>query len=186
MVENILQTVASTSQINYGILRYFNVAGADPMKRTGQLSDNATHLIKIACETALGYRKSMEIYGDDYSTNDGTAVRDYIHVTDLVNAHVLLLEKMIQSKKNYILNCGYGRGYSVLDVINSVKKLSQTDFKTITSGRRIGDPEKLISDNKLIKKELHWKPKFDHLDEIIGHSLEWEKTVRNNLKVNHF
>ncbi len=185
IVEKILQSLSSVHNINYGILRYFNVAGADPKKRTGQLTDNATHLIKVACETALGYRPKMEIYGNDYNTNDGTAIRDFIHVTDLIEAHILLLSKMIKSNKSFVFNCGYGKGYSVQEVINSVKKISNNDFKTVISQKRKGDPDILVADNDKLKKELLWRPKFNDIDKIVSHSLEWEKTSRkNNFKKN--
>ena len=140
MTEWMLADVAAAHPINYGALRYFNVAGADPKKRSGQSTPTATHLIKVACQTALGQRPKMDIFGTDYPTPDGTCVRDYIHVTDLVEAHTLLLDYLRAGGDCITLNCGYGQGYSVRQVIDTVKTVSGVDFRVDEAPRRAGDP----------------------------------------------
>ena len=137
-------------------------------------------MIKVACETALGQRPYMEIFGNNYNTKDGSAIRDYIHISDLIKAHILLLEKLIYDNKNHMYNCGYGKGYSVFEIVNAVKRISKNNFKTIISKRRKGDPEILISDSSLLKKKLLWQPKFDNIDEIIEHTLDWEKISKKS------
>ncbi len=163
--------------LQYGILRYFNVAGADGLGRTGQSSLEATHLIKVACEVVVGKREKLSIFGVDYPTKDGTCIRDYIHVTDLVNAHVSALNYLIDSKKNLILNCGYGRGYSVRDVILAIERVTGKPLKFEIAARREGDPVSLIADNSRILSTLDWQPQYDNLDVIIETALSWEKTL---------
>jgi UDP-glucose 4-epimerase len=178
MTEMMLQDVASAHDLHYAVLRYFNVAGADPNLRTGQSTLNATHLIKVAAEAATGARNSIDIFGTDYPTPDGTCIRDYIHVTDLVAAHSAALRYLRDEKKNLTLNCGYGRGYSVLDVIKAAKRISGTDFPTQTANRRAGDMVSIIADAGLLRSKLSWKPKFDNLDVIVGHAIEWERHLQ--------
>jgi UDP-glucose 4-epimerase len=165
--------------MNYVALRYFNVAGADPEGRSGQSTPNATHLIKVACETALGKRNRMEVFGTDYPTADGTCVRDYIHVTDLVAAHLDALAYLRAGGGSLILNCGYGRGYSVLDVIDTMKRLSGKDFPVFYAPRRAGDPAAIVARADRIRAELGWRPKLDDLPTIITHALAWERTLES-------
>ena len=178
MTEMMLQDVASAHDLHYAVLRYFNVAGADPNLRTGQSTLNATHLIKVAAEAAIGARNSIDIFGTDYPTPDGTCIRDYIHVTDLVTAHSAALRYLRDEKENLTLNCGYGRGYSVLDVIKAAKRISGTDFPTHTASRRAGDMVSIIADAGLLRRKLIWKPKFDNLDVIVGHAIDWERHLQ--------
>lgn len=175
MTEVMLRDSSAVSDLKHVILRYFNVAGADPLGRTGQSTNNATHLIKVAVETAIGKRPRMEIYGTDYDTADGTAVRDYIHVTDLAAAHLDALRYLRGGASSVTLNCGYARGHSVLDVIGAVKRASGVDFKASFSARRAGDPAAIVADASLIRSVLGWKPKFDDLDTIVRHALAWER-----------
>lgn len=175
VTEMMLQDIGVAHNMNYAILRYFNVAGADPDGRSGQVKKDATHLIKVACQTALGVRPSINIYGTDYSTEDGTCVRDYIHVSDLANAHLCVYEHMLRTKVNKIYNCGYGRGFSVLDVINVIEKISDQTLNKIIAPRRIGDPPALIADSNLLRCETGWFPRFDDLEFIINSALVWEK-----------
>jgi UDP-glucose 4-epimerase len=177
--EWILRDVSAAHGLSYVTLRYFNVAGADPQGRTGQSTPNATHLIKVACETAVGKRNSMEVFGNDYPTPDGTCVRDYIHVTDLVAAHLDALKHLRAGRENLVLNCGYGRGYSVLEVIETVKRLSGKDFSVKISPRRPGDPAAIVARADRIRKKLGWQPKFDDLVKIISHALAWENTLQS-------
>ncbi len=158
-------------------LRYFNVAGADPNGRSGQSTARATHLVKVACEAALGRRPDLEVFGTDYSTPDGTCVRDYIHVTDLVGAHLDALRYLRDGGKSETLNCGYGTGFSVLDVIASVKRVSQCDFPVRMGLRRAGDPAAIVAKAERIGKVLGWRPKLNHLDTIVGHALAWERRL---------
>lgn len=159
------------------ILRYFNVAGASADGKIGQRFPNATHLIKVASETACGKRDYISVYGTDYPTKDGTCVRDYIHVEDLASAHLAALEYLQGGGKSDIFNCGYGRGFSVKEVIWSVKKASGIDFKVVEGERRAGDPSALISDNSKILKNLNWRPKYDNLEFICKSAYEWEKKI---------
>lgn len=177
MSETMINDAASANaDFRYVILRYFNVAGADPKGRIGQSTLNATHLIKVAAETALGKRKSMSIFGNDYSTPDGTCIRDYIHVHDLASAHIAAMNYLVGSGcKNEVLNCGYGHGLSVKEVVDMMKIVSKTDFRVQMSGRRAGDPEILVSDCGRIKKVLGWTPHYDDLSFICKTALEWEK-----------
>jgi UDP-glucose 4-epimerase len=175
MAETILRDTSAVYDLRHIILRYFNVAGADPLGRTGQSTRNATHLIKAAVEAAVGKRATMEIYGTNYDTADGTAVRDYIHVSDLVAAHLSALEYLRAGGPSMTFNCGYERGYSVLEVIDTVKRVSRIDFEVRRSGRRAGDPAAIVADTELIRSTLGWKPQYDDLDTIVRHALAWEK-----------
>ncbi len=163
----------------YIILRYFNVAGADLKIRIGQRFPNATHLIKVAAETAVGKRDKMYIFGNDYPTKDGTCIRDYIHVDDLADAHIKSLDYLFDKNSSDIFNCGYGEGYSVLEVINTMKEVSGVDFKVEITGRRSGDPAVLIADNTKIKEKMKWTPKYNDLKLICKTALEWEKKLLN-------
>ncbi|MEN2994005.1 MAG: UDP-glucose 4-epimerase GalE [Thermodesulfovibrio sp.] len=177
MVERLLSDVSKAHDFSYVSLRYFNVAGADSKGRLGQRRKDATHLITLAVKTALGKRPYLEIYGTDYPTKDGTCIRDYIHVDDLADAHILALEYLLQGGKSDIFNCGYGHGYSVREVIEATKKVSGVDFKVIESKRRDGDPPELVADNTKIRRELGWIPKYDDLEYIIKTALEWERKL---------
>lgn len=175
MTELMLADVAAAHPLTYGVLRYFNVAGADPKRRSGQSSSTATHLIKVAAQAALGQRPSMSIFGTDFPTPDGTGVRDYIHVTDLVEAHALLLEYLRKGGASVTMNCGYGRGYSVREVIRTVKDVSGVDFPVIEEPRRAGDPASIVARAEKIRKVLGWRPAHEDLNEIVGAALDWER-----------
>lgn len=178
MTEFMLRDVAAVHDFNYCALRYFNVAGADPKGRSGQSTVGATHLIKIAVEAALGKRASVGVYGTDYATEDGTGVRDYIHVADLAAAHVIALEALTADPKtSHTLNCGYGHGYSVLQVLDAVDRVTNNKLVRILEGRRAGDPDSLISDNRAIISRFGWQPKYDDLDTIVKHALAWERQL---------
>lgn len=174
MTEIMLRDTAAAYPLVYTALRYFNVAGADPRGRTGQSTAGATHLIKVACEAALGKRSKIAVFGTDYPTRDGTCVRDYIHVTDLVAAHLKALQRMRAGGGSLVANCGYGSGYSVLEVIECVKKHAGRDFAVELGDRRPGDPAFVVSDPGLAKRELNWSPQFDDLDSIVQTALAWE------------
>ena len=178
MTEYMLADVAAAHPLNFCALRYFNVAGADPQARTGQSTAGATHLIKVAVEAALGKRDSVAVFGTDYATPDGTGVRDYIHVSDLAAAHVLALEGLIaQPERSLTMNCGYGRGFSVLEVLDAVDRVTNNRLVRHMGPRRAGDPDSLISDNKRIKATIPWVPKYADLDVIVGHALAWERKL---------
>ncbi len=178
MTETMLADVARAHPLNFCALRYFNVAGADPRARTGQSTAGATHLIKVAVEAALGKRSHVEVFGTDYATPDGTGVRDYIHVADLAQAHVLALEALIQDPASSLtMNCGYGRGFSVLEVLDAVDRVTNLTIERKLSPRRAGDPDSLISDNRRIKATLPWEPKYADLDTIVSHALQWERRL---------
>lgn len=178
MTEAMLGDVARAHPINFCALRYFNVAGADPAGRTGQSTAGATHLIKVAVEAALGKRESVGVFGTDFDTPDGTGVRDYIHVSDLAAAHVLALEALIQQpQQSLTMNCGYGRGFSVLEVLDAVDRVTNRKIVRKLDGRRAGDPDSLISDNRRIKATLPWEPKYADLDTIVTHALAWERKL---------
>lgn len=164
----------------YGILRYFNVAGADPHRRAGQNSPTPQHLIEIACEAALGMRSSMSIYGTDYTTPDGTCIRDYIHVTDLAAAHLALLEKMRGQGGSYTLNCGYGHGFSVREIVDAVKRITGRDFPVSEAERRPGDAAALVASNERIRETLGWVPTHDSIDDIIASAFEWKELSAEN------
>jgi UDP-glucose 4-epimerase len=178
MTEFMLRDVAAAHDFNFCALRYFNVAGADPQGRSGQSTAGATHLIKVAVEAALGKRDSVAVFGTDYATEDGTGVRDYIHVSDLAAAHVIALEALVADPaKSHTLNCGYGHGYSVLQVLDAVDRVTNQKLVRNIEGRRAGDPDELISDNREIKARLGWEPKYDNLDTIVSHALQWERKL---------
>lgn len=175
MSERMIMDLAAASSLNYVILRYFNVAGANPDGLLGQATPEATHLIKVACECVTGKRDGMSVFGTDYDTRDGTCIRDYIHVEDLAKAHVMALEYMAGGGESRVLNCGYGRGFTVREVIDVVKRQSGNDFPVQETGRRAGDPAALMADNSRIKKVLGWQPDYDDLDTIVGTALAWER-----------
>ena len=180
MTEQMLSDASNAYPFNYGALRYFNVAGADPGGRTGQIGKGSTHLIKIAAEAAVGKRAQVSVYGSDYPTPDGTCIRDYIHVTDLAAAHVAALEWLIaHPKENLVVNCGYGRGLSVLEVLDAVDRANGTPIRRVMEGRRAGDPPQLISANARILRTLDWQPKFADIDTIVGDALGWERTLKD-------
>ncbi len=174
MSERMIMDLAAASNLNYVILRYFNVAGANPDGKLGQATPEATHLIKVACECVTGQRDGMSVFGTDYDTRDGTCVRDYIHVEDLAKAHVMALDYMAQGGESSVLNCGYGRGFTVNEVIDVVKAQSGVDFPVEQVGRRAGDPAALMADNARIKATLGWTPDFDNLETIVSTALAWE------------
>lgn len=175
MSERMMMDLAAASNLNYVILRYFNVAGANPDGLLGQATPEATHLIKVACECVTGQRDGMSVFGTDYETRDGTCVRDYIHVEDLAKAHVMALDYMAKGGESQVLNCGYGRGFTVREVIDVVKAESGVDFPVQETGRRAGDPAALMADNTRIKGVLGWQPDFDDLNTIVRTALAWEK-----------
>ena len=177
MTELMLRDTARAHDLRYVALRYFNVAGADPRGRSGQSTARATHLVKVACETALGERPYLEVFGTDYPTPDGTCIRDYIHVSDLVRAHLDALRYLRAGGKSEVLNCGYGSGFSVLDVIGSVKQAAQSDFAVRMGPRRAGDPAAIVAKADRISEVLGWKPRLNDLDTIVGHALAWEKRL---------
>ncbi|MGH8221445.1 MAG: UDP-glucose 4-epimerase GalE [Woeseiaceae bacterium] len=174
MAERILMDAAAATGLRYAILRYFNVAGADPQGRIGQATADATHLIKVACETALGRRPAMPIYGTDYPTPDGTCIRDYIHVEDLARAHLAALDYLAGGGANEVLNCGYGHGHSVREVVEAVRRVSGRPVLTRDAPRRAGDPVELVADNSRIRRVLGWQPRHDDLDYIVKTAWEWE------------
>ena len=174
MSERMIMDLAAASDLNYVILRYFNVAGANPDGLLGQATPEATHLIKVACECVTGQRDGMSVFGTDYGTRDGTCVRDYIHVEDLAKAHVMALDYMAGGGESKVLNCGYGRGFTVREVIDVVKQQSGVDFPVAETERRAGDPEALMADNSRIKAVLGWTPDYDDLQTIVKTALAWE------------
>jgi UDP-glucose 4-epimerase len=177
MTEIMLRDAGAAYGLDYVVLRYFNVAGADPQLRTGQSTRGATHLIKVAVETALGKRAKMDVFGTDYPTPDGTCIRDYIHVTDLVRAHSDALAYLRGGGRPVTLNCGYGHGFSVLDVIDTVKRVSGVDFRVDYAARRPGDPAQIVAKSDRIRQTLGWRPQFDDLATIVTHALAWERTL---------
>jgi UDP-glucose 4-epimerase len=178
MTEQMLSDTAGAHSMNYCALRYFNVAGADPQARSGQSTAGATHLIKVAVEAALGKRESVSVFGTDYDTPDGTGVRDYIHVSDLADAHLLALQELIaQPDKSLTMNCGYGHGFSVLEVLDAVDKVTNMRIERVIEPRRAGDPDALVSDPGHLKATLPWKPRHADLEQIISHALSWERKL---------
>ena len=178
MTEWMLQDVAAAHPLTYVALRYFNVAGADPKGRTGQSTPQATHLIKVACQTVLGQREKMFIFGDDYDTPDGTCIRDYIHVSDLIAAHLDALAYLRKGGESAVFNCGYGHGHSVREVIDMVKKVSGVDFPVEVAPRRAGDPPELVAAADKIRATLGWQPQYDDLEEIVASALAWERHLQ--------
>jgi UDP-glucose 4-epimerase len=177
MTEVMLRDAGAAYGLGYIILRYFNVAGADPQLRTGQSTAAATHLIKVAVEHALGKRAKLDVFGTDYPTPDGTCVRDYIHVSDLVRAHSAALAHLRGGGVSATYNCGYGHGFSVLQVIAAVERVCGLALIVVRTGRREGDPANLIADVGRIRTELGWKPQFDNLDTIVAHAMAWERRL---------
>jgi UDP-glucose 4-epimerase len=178
MTERMLADTAFAHPINYCALRYFNVAGADPRGRSGQSTAGATHLIKVAVEAAIGKRSHVSVFGTDYDTPDGTGIRDYIHVSDLAAAHVHALEKLIATPaESYVMNCGYSRGFSVLEVLDSVDRVTNMKIERKMEPRRAGDPGALVADNRKILATLPWRPARDDLDTIVADALAWERKL---------
>ncbi|MCS4504001.1 UDP-glucose 4-epimerase [wastewater metagenome] len=174
MSERMLMDAAAASSLRYGILRYFNVAGAHPDGHIGQATPAATHLIKVACQTALGRRPSLSVFGTDYATPDGTCVRDYIHVVDLARAHVQLLDHLAAGGDSRVYNCGYGHGSSVREVVDTVRRVHGAPFEVEEAPRRAGDPPALVADSTRLRRELGWTPAFDDLETIVRHAYQWE------------
>ncbi|MBZ0215525.1 MAG: UDP-glucose 4-epimerase GalE [Fimbriimonadaceae bacterium] len=175
MTEIMLRDVSIAHDFNYVALRYFNVAGADPQGRSGQSTAKATHLIKVACEAAIGRRSHLDIFGTDYPTPDGTCIRDYIHVADLARAHYAALGYLDAGNGSLVANCGYGHGYSVREVIAAVKRVAAVEFNVTEAPRRAGDPAELVAGTDRIRSILDWKPEFENLDTIVAHALAWER-----------
>jgi UDP-glucose 4-epimerase len=178
MTEIMLKDVAAAHPLNYCALRYFNVAGADPKGRSGQSTAGATHLIKVAVEAATGKREHVRVFGTDFATADGTGVRDYIHVSDLAAAHVDALDLLIaRPQESHTMNCGYGRGFSVLEVLDAVDRVTNLHIERKLEGRRAGDPDALVADNSAILAALPWRPKHADLGEIVRDALAWERKL---------
>ncbi len=177
MSEIMLHDTGKAHGLRFVVLRYFNVAGADPKLRTGQSTAGATHLIKVACEAALGKRPRIDVFGTDYPTPDGTCVRDYIHVSDLARAHSAALAHLRRGGESATFNCGYGHGASVLEVIDSVRRASGHDFPVEICGRRPGDPAALVANVDRIRSTLDWRPQFQDLDTIVAHAFAWERRL---------
>lgn len=179
MIERMLADSAAAYPLNYGALRYFNVAGADPQLRTGQIGKGSTHLIKIAVEAAVGKRDHIDVFGTDYPTPDGTCIRDYVHVSDLADAHVRALERLIaQPETSLVLNCGYGQGLSVLEVLDSVDRIAGQPVRREVKPRRAGDSPALVASNRRLVETLDWAPHFADIDVIVTHALEWERKLK--------
>ena len=181
MTERMLQDAHAAHGLRVGILRYFNVAGADAEGRAGQATPEATHLIKVAVQAATGQRDGVSIYGTDYPTPDGTGVRDYIHVSDLIDAHALALDHL-EDHGLLVANCGYGRGFSVREVLKAVSRVSGTELRITEAARRAGDPSQIVADNSRIRENLGWTPRRDDIDTIVSDALRWERhlAVRND------
>lgn len=175
MSETIIRDYARSSQLKYVILRYFNVAGADSSGKIGQMGKKAAHLIKVGCDAALGLRPYASIFGTDYPTADGTGIRDYIHVEDVAAAHVDALAYLSRESTSQILNCGYGNGYSVKEVLSKIKEISGVDFPIVETSRRGGDPARVVASGAKIRAVIGWKPQHNSLDEIVSSALAWEK-----------
>ncbi len=178
MTEWMLQDLATASDLRYVILRYFNVAGADPECRIGQSTPEATHLIKVACEVITGKREQISIFGTDYDTPDGTCIRDYIHVEDLASAHLMALDYLGNGGASNTFNCGYGHGSSVREVLAAVDRVSGQKLPIVESTRRAGDPPALSADSTRIREQLGWIPSYDDLDRIVESALKWEQVLR--------
>lgn len=175
MTERMLRDASDAYGLQYAALRYFNVAGADPQGRSGQSTLAATHLIKIACEAVAGKRSHVAVFGTDYDTEDGTAVRDYVHVSDLAAAHILALDHLIEGGRSFVANCGYGAGFSVSAVLDAVERVSGVSTNRLVSPRREGDPPELVANCDKIKELLGWQPRYDNLELIVEHALAWER-----------
>jgi UDP-glucose 4-epimerase len=184
MTERMLEDASAAYPFNYGALRYFNVAGADPQGRTGQIGKGSTHLIKVAVEAAVGKREQVAVYGSDYPTPDGTCIRDYIHVSDLAAAHVAALDWLTQHPdRNLVMNCGYGTGLSVLEVLDAVDRTNGEPVKRVMEGRRAGDPPALVAANARLLDTLDWRPAYADIDRIVGDALAWEKKLKERATV---
>ena len=182
MTERMLADASAAYNLNYGALRYFNVSGADPEGRAGQIGKGSTHLIKVAVEAAVGKRDHIDVFGDDYPTSDGTCIRDYIHVSDLAAAHVLALQHLIeQPEENLTLNCGYGKGLSVLEVLDAVDRVNGQAIARQMKPRRAGDPPELVASNRRLLEALDWKPRFADIDTVVTHALKWERNLLERL-----
>lgn len=179
MSEWLLQDCGAASSLRYVILRYFNVAGADPRGNLGSFNTNATQLIRVACDAALQKRRGLSLFGTDFPTPDGTAIRDYIHVEDLATAHVAALQYLEQGGKSQTLNCGYGQGYSVRQVIDRVKSISNVDFPVIETNRRSGDPASVVACAQKIRQVLNWEPAYADIDTIIKTTLSWQQRINS-------
>jgi UDP-glucose 4-epimerase len=178
MTERMLEDASAAHGFNFGALRYFNVAGADPKGRTGQIGKGSTHLIKVAVEAAVGKRDHVAVYGSDYPTPDGTCIRDYIHVSDLAAAHVAALDWLVANpSENLVVNCGYGKGLSVLEVLDAVDRANGTPVKRVIEGRRAGDPPALVAGNTRLLETLDWRPAYADIDRIVGDALAWERKL---------
>jgi UDP-glucose 4-epimerase len=178
MTERMLADASAAYPFNYGALRYFNVAGADPRGRAGQIGKGSTHLIKVAVEAAVGKRDHIDVFGTDYPTSDGTCIRDYIHVSDLAAAHVAALERLIaQPEDNLVLNCGYGQGLSVLEVLDAVDRANGSPIPRQVGPRRAGDPPMLVASNRALLETLAWRPAYADIDAIVAHALAWERKL---------
>jgi UDP-glucose 4-epimerase len=178
MTERMLADASAACPFNYAALRYFNVAGADPDGRAGQIGKGSTHLIKVAVEAAVGKREHVDVFGMDYPTPDGTCIRDYIHVTDLAAAHVAALERLIERPEdNLVLNCGYGQGLSVLEVLDAVDRVNGAPVPRVTGPRRAGDPPQLVASNRALAETLDWRAAYADIDTIVGHALAWERKL---------
>ena len=178
MTERMLADASAAHRFNFGALRYFNVAGADTKGRTGQMGKGSTHLIKVACEAAVGKRESIAVYGTDYPTADGTCIRDYIHVSDLADAHVAALEWLVEhAGENLVINCGYGKGLSVLEVLDAVDRANGKPVKRVMEARRAGDPPELVAANARLLATLGWRPRYADIDTIVEDALEWERKL---------
>ena len=178
MTEMMLEDVARAHPMRYVALRYFNVAGADPEGRAGESTHSSTHLVKVACETAFGLRDHVSIFGSDYPTPDGTAVRDYIHVTDLAAAHLDAIAYLRRGGESLVSNVGYGSGFSVREVLETVRRVHGQDFDIRSAGRRAGDPAMIVADGSTARETLGWTPKYDDLPTIVAHALRWEDRLR--------
>jgi UDP-glucose 4-epimerase len=179
MTERMLADSSAAHELNYGALRYFNVSGADPQLRAGQIGRGSTHLIKVAVEAAIGKRGHVDVFGNDYPTPDGTCIRDYIHVSDLADAHVLALERLIDlAGENLVANCGYGKGLSVLEVLDAVDRVNGQPIPREMKPRRAGDPPVLVASNRRLVETLDWTPRFADIDVIVTHALEWERKLQ--------
>ncbi len=179
MTERMLSDSAAAYPLNYGALRYFNVSGADPQLRAGQIGRGSTHLIKVAVEAAIGKRDHIDVFGDDYPTPDGTCIRDYVHVSDLADAHVLALKRLIERpEENLVLNCGYGKGLSVLEVLDAIDRVADRPVRREMKPRRAGDPPALVASNRRLVETLDWTPRFADIDVIVTHALQWERKLQ--------
>jgi UDP-glucose 4-epimerase len=183
MTEIMLRDATAAYGLSHVALRYFNVAGADRLMRTGQATPNATHLIKVAVETALGLREGIEVFGNDYATPDGTCIRDYIHVSDLARAHGAALNYLRRGGKSATVNCGYGRGYSVFEVLDAVARSAGHSLPVHLAPRRQGDPVSIVADTRLIRELFDWNPERDSLDTIVADALAWERLLQENQKM---